>query len=90
MPDRAAARLGPPEHDPIADEQDLLTVAEAAARLHDELAEARARLTAAQADRAPAGRIEALRGRIEVLELGLDRYQQRRRDRLQAERTRPC
>jgi hypothetical protein len=89
MPDQSSAALGQPEHDPLADEQDLLTVVEAAARLHDELGETRARLAAAQADGAPAGRIEALRGRIEVLELGLDRYQQLRRDRLQAERTRP-
>jgi len=82
MPDPAPAGLGPPEHDPIADEQDLLTVAEAAARLHDELGESRARLAAAQADEAPAGRIEALRGRIEALEAGLQRYEQLRRDRL--------
>jgi hypothetical protein len=89
MPDPTPARLGPPEHDPIADEQDLLTVAEAAARLHDELGETRDRLAAAESGGAPLGRIEALRRRIEVLEVGLERYQRLRRDRLQPGPARP-
>lgn len=89
MTDQAPADLGRPEHDPIADEQDLLTVLEAAARLHDELGETRTRLATAESGGAPPGRIEALRRRIEVLERGIERYEQLRRDRLQPERTRP-
>ena len=83
----APAGLGPPEHDPLADEQDLLTVLEAAARLHDELGETRARLATAESGGAPPGRIEALCRRIEVLELGIERYDRHRRDRLRPEQT---
>jgi hypothetical protein len=87
MGEHAPGGLGLPEHDPLADEQDLLTVLEAAARLHDELGETRARLAGAESGGAPPGRIEALRRRIEVLELGIERYDRHRLDRLQSGRT---
>jgi hypothetical protein len=87
MAEHAPGGLGQPEHDPIADEQDLLTVLEAAARLHDELGETRTRLAVAESGGAPPGRIEALRRRIEALELGMERYDRHRRDRLQPGRT---
>jgi hypothetical protein len=88
MARQVPADPGQPEHDPVADEQDLLTVLEAAARLHDELGETRARLAAAESGGAPPERIEALRDRIEVLELGMERYDRHRRDR--AARPRPA
>lgn len=72
--DQAQAAPGRPEHDPVADEQDLLTIREATARLHDELAETRSRLARAESAGAPPPRIEALRERIGVLELGIERY----------------
>lgn len=73
------AGLAPPEHDPIAGEQDLLTIQEAAARLHDQLGTTRARLTQAEAAAEPAARIEALRHRIDALEIGMQRYDLLRR-----------
>lgn len=78
-----ATDLPVPEHDPVADEQDLLTVLEASARLHDNLVEARAQLASllAGTGSAPPERAAALRTRIEVLESGMRRYDELRRDR---------
>ncbi|WP_181781506.1 hypothetical protein [Pseudonocardia pini] len=83
MPYQTPDDLGVPEHDPIADEQDLLTVLEAAARLHDQLGEARQQLATAESgpDSAPQQRLDALHDRIEVLERGLERYDRLRRER---------
>ncbi|GAA1851372.1 hypothetical protein GCM10009836_34200 [Pseudonocardia ailaonensis] len=83
MPYRTPEDLGVPVHDPVADEQDLLTIPEAAARLHDELVEARERLAAAQSSPDPVSveRVDALRGRVEALETGLERYDRLRRAR---------
>jgi hypothetical protein len=74
--------LDAPEHDPIADEQDLLTVKEAAARLHDQLGVVRSQLSEAETAAAPAVRLDALRRRINVLEIGMQRYDRLRRERI--------
>jgi hypothetical protein len=55
-----------PGRDPLADDDDLLTMGEAGARLTDELAAERARLLAAEA--AGAADVDALRRRIALLE----------------------
>lgn len=60
-----------PAHDPLADEMDLLTIQEAAARLHENLAEARADLDSAGPS---SPRVEVLRRRVETLEEGVRRY----------------
>jgi hypothetical protein len=74
--------LEAPEHDPIADEQDLLTVKEAAARLNDQLGTVRAELAEAESAGAPSGRLAALRHRIDTLEIGMQRYDMLRRARI--------
>lgn len=73
--------LAAPEHDPVADEQDLLTVQEAAARLYDQLGVARAQLTEAESAVASSARVAALRQRVDVLEMGMQRYDVLRRER---------
>lgn len=82
--DQAQAPFGRPGHDPVAGEQDLLTIREAAARLHDELAQTRARLDAAASGGASPARIAALRDRTGVLMSGIERYEEYLRARLQA------
>jgi hypothetical protein len=73
--------LETPEHDPIADEQDLLTVKEAAARLHDQLGTVRAEVAEAESAGGPSGQLDALRHRISTLEIGMQRYDTLRRAR---------
>jgi hypothetical protein len=68
------ADVVPPEHDPIADEQDLLTIEEAAARLEDQLRAARARLIEAEGSAEHVDRIDGLRRRVDALEIGMQRY----------------
>jgi hypothetical protein len=77
------ADLPTPQRDPVADEQDLLTIAEAASRLHEQLIEARGQLASVDADgdTAQTDRAAALRERIEVLEQGMQRYDTLRRER---------
>jgi hypothetical protein len=60
-----------PAHDPLADEMDLLTIQEAAARLHDNLVAARADLESAGVS---STRADVLRRRVEMLEEGVRRY----------------
>lgn len=79
--DHPPSDLAPPTHDPIADEQDLLTIQEAAARLHEQLAEARTLLADAVSSRASPADRDALRHRVDVLEAGVSRYDALRRAR---------
>ncbi|HLM06763.1 MAG TPA: hypothetical protein VK402_16410 [Blastococcus sp.] len=60
-----------PAHDPLADEMDLLTLQEAAARLHENLVAARADLESAGVS---SPRADVLRCRVETLEDGVRRY----------------
>jgi len=78
-----AADLPVPEHDPIAEEQDLLTVLEASARLHEHLLEAREQLAELGPDAAAEhpDQVAALTTRIDVLEEGMRRYDRLRRER---------
>jgi hypothetical protein len=58
-----------PGRDPLADDDDLLTMGEAGARLTEELTAERARLLVAEAaDDAQAAGVDALRRRVALLE----------------------
>ncbi|MEU7816601.1 hypothetical protein [Pseudonocardia sp. NPDC049154] len=72
-----------PEHDPVAEDMDLLTHQEAAARFFDEIEELRAeeeKLVGADggADRA---RLQAVQSRVVALESAIDRIVARREPR---------
>ena len=69
-----------PQHDPVAEDMDLLTHQEAAARFHDEievLRRAEAELAGANPT-ADGNRLAAVRGRIQDLESAVDRIRSRR------------
>jgi hypothetical protein len=62
-----------PGHDPVAEDMDLLTHQEAAARLYDELEELRSEAAQLDASRGSAERLAAVRERIQLLESTLRR-----------------
>ena len=67
------AAEGRPGHDPVAEDMDLLTHQEAAARLHDELDELRVRAASAGASEQEAEVLAAVRDRIALVESTLRR-----------------
>lgn len=66
-----------PEHDPLAEDLDLLTVKEAAARLYDQLIATREVIAELERDHAEPGRLEEARNRERALREGIERASKR-------------
>lgn len=66
-----------PEHDPLAEDADLMTIKEGIARVYDGLEIARANLAELEANDAPQEEIAFARRRVELFVEGLERSKQR-------------
>ena len=62
-----------PEHDPLAEDLDLLTVKEAAARLYDQLIVTRELIAGLERDHAEPGRLDEARSRERELRAAIER-----------------
>ncbi|MET7770861.1 hypothetical protein [Nocardia sp. NPDC005366] len=66
-----------PQHDPVSEDADLMTIKEGVARVYDGLEIARNNVTALEAAGAPQEDIDFARRRVELFVEGLERAQER-------------